>query len=286
MTDTKNLIALYRVAGRRIRALAMPAAGKMLGSSVTISETRKIVITLNRAVDKWGQQAIADSYSTGTKRAKNILEHMGKRPKYSPQGNYKTMLQDELMTSIIRANQSIPTTVERLQTAQMIAQQAEIQYDKTAMMIQEFRLEESADRINRMAAKAVREDQSRKALTSKIKSYLSDLVDNDEWIEIGNRMYRMTTYAEMLGRTVLREAQTKATLDVCQQYDNDLVQVSDHQTQCEECQEYEGEIYSISGTHPVYPELTAEPPYHPNCEHSLLPTSDIAIETEREYDMY
>jgi len=55
------------------------------------------------------------------------------------------------------------------------------------------------------------------------------------------------------------------------------VQVSSHGTVCEICAQYEGKVYSISGKTLGYPILDARTPFHPNCEHSLLPTSPEAI---------
>ena len=77
--------------------------------------------------------------------------------------------------------------------------------------------------------------------------------------------------------------QTGATLDLCRQYENDLVEVSDHSCDCEECEEYEGNIYSISGTHAKYPALGDSPPFHPNCKHSLHPTSEEAVWARSEF---
>jgi len=79
----------------------------------------------------------------------------------------------------------------------------------------------------------------------------------------------------------LRETQTKATLDLCRKYENDLVQVSSHGTDCEVCKEFEGKVYSISGTHPLYPKLERKPPFCPGCRHSILPTSEEEIEVRK-----
>jgi len=129
-----------------------------------------------------------------------------------------------------------------------------------------------------MARKAVAKQESRKTLENQLRSYLIKQIEDDGFLKINDRNYNMKKYAEMVSRTALREAQTEATLDLCEQYDNDLVQWSDHGTVCEICIEFEGKIYSISGKSLEYPMLEQEPPAHPNCEHSLLPTSDIAIE--------
>ena len=68
-----------------------------------------------------------------------------------------------------------------------------------------------------------------------------------------------------------------ASEDLCRQYDNDLIEISDHGTDCDECKEYEGNVYSITGRTPGYEIIPMWPPFHPNCEHSAHPTSEEAM---------
>jgi hypothetical protein len=134
-----------------------------------------------------------------------------------------------------------------------------------------------------LAAEAVKLELSRGALKKQIMERLRQLVGDENFIQIGERMYNLRSYAEMVARTTLREAQTRATLDLCTRYENDLVEVSYHGTDCDICLEYEGKTYSLSGNDPEYPILDEQPPFHPNCKHSILPTSEAEIRVrERE----
>jgi hypothetical protein len=287
MDDIKRLEAIYRVTGRELRHLLLSSSVRSsVGSGAVQVRVRNMVSDLNRAVDQWASPAIDLAYARGSAKARTALEILGRRPQRGMTIDRPRMLHDDLMLTLIKANNSIPSIVERFLAAEQVAGRAELEFDMSRAQVQEFSYTEAEDHIQRIARNAVKQDASRQKLTKRIKDYLQDLIGDDDFIEIGGRMYRMTAYAEMVGRTVLREAQSKATLDLCEQYDNDLVQVSDHGTICEECKEYEGNIYSISGTNPDYPALEAEPPYHPNCEHSLLPTSEIAIRSEKEYGLY
>jgi hypothetical protein len=122
----------------------------------------------------------------------------------------------------------------------------------------------------------------------KIIDYLQKLNGGDVVEFVGQYKVRdyvklSTDYAKMVARTTFAEAQTQATLDQCTRYENDLVQVSHHGTDCAICKEYEGKIYSISGNDPKCPKLEKKPPFHGNCEHGLNPTSEEAIRVrERE----
>lgn len=101
------------------------------------------------------------------------------------------------------------------------------------------------------------------------------------------RKWRLDTYAEMVARTITREAASVAVLNECEEFDIDLVMFSTHKPTCEICAPLQGKVYSISGNDKRYPKLTDEirPPVHPNCRHSIQPyvreLDDNAEETQR-----
>jgi hypothetical protein len=181
------------------------------------------------------------------------------------------------MLILIRANNSIPATVDRYLSAVAMANRT-----VGAARVREFSFSQAEGDVGRLAAEAELKEKSRGWLSHQVRDFLRTLIEDDEFIEINGRMYRMNKYAELVARTAMRESQTAATLDMCRQYENDLVVVSDHGTDCEECEEFEGKTYSISGTSLEYPMLEDEPPFHPNCKHVLLATSEEGIALERE----
>ena len=83
--------------------------------------------------------------------------------------------------------------------------------------------------------------------------------------------WRPDKYAELVARTRVREAQTAGAIAQVREAGLDLVQVSSHQTDTELCQQFEGNVYSISGESQTYPQLEESPPFHPNCQHVLVP---------------
>jgi hypothetical protein len=101
---------------------------------------------------------------------------------------------------------------------------------------------------------------------------------------INGRRYKPDKYAEMLARTRIREAQTEGVIRYAEESGNDLVRVSDHSTLTTICQEFEGNIYSISGKHPKYPKLIRKTPFHPNCLHVI--TIWIDVESILGYNPY
>jgi hypothetical protein len=97
------------------------------------------------------------------------------------------------------------------------------------------------------------------------------------------RNYKPNSYMKMLARTEMRTIQTQAVKDRCREYQNDLVQVSTHDDPCPLCEAFEGQIYSLSGNDPTYPQFDISFPIHPNCEHNINPTSKEAIAIEKEH---
>jgi len=175
------------------------------------------------------------------------------------------------MTSndLIRANMSIKQNVA---TYLYLARQASMGLSQ----IQAFSYEDE-EAINEMIQDAIERGERPGYATNLIRSYFQSKIGDGQFILINGRNYNLKYYARLVARTRMRKTQTEAVKRTCEQYDNDLVQVSEHNTDCQICLPYEGEIYSLSGRHPNYPLLTDTPPWHPNCEHNILPTSEEAI---------
>jgi hypothetical protein len=113
-----------------------------------------------------------------------------------------------------------------------------------------------------------------KDIAGKIRGKLLDQIGGGDFIRINGKNYNLKSYAELVARTRMRESQTDATIAMCEEYENDLVQIDKHDNPCEEvCAEYQGKVFSISGKHPDYPELPdGGPPFHPRC---VLPGTRI-----------
>jgi len=279
MNDTERLERIYNVAARELRRMLYSLEGsKYTAMAAGAAHNRALEITrvLNVAVDNWAGEAIPRAYKKGAAVARTALEILGKKPRRPPFEDKRRRLQDDLVILLIKANNSIPTIVDRYLASAMMAERA-----VQGAQLQEFSFDDVKDDVEAMAKKAVQAEASRGELSRTVRDYLRDQIGQGEFLEIKGRTYKMNNYAELVGRTTMRDAQTAATLDLCHQYENDLVQVSSHGTVCEICAQYEGKVYSISGKTLGYPILDAKTPFHPNCEHSLLPTSPEAIAEEK-----
>lgn len=106
------------------------------------------------------------------------------------------------------------------------------------------------------------------------------LSDGIAYIKDGQKQIRLTKtwqldkYAEMVARSTTREATNRGTLNQLEALGYDLVQVSNHNSPCPLCAQYEGKVYSISGEDKRFPPLDDMFDgefcnIHPSCQHVL-----------------
>lgn len=118
--------------------------------------------------------------------------------------------------------------------------------------------------------------------TREIKNYIVGYLKDNELaslIDKGGRKWTLDRYTEMLIRTKTVEARNRGLINRTAEMGFDLVQVSDHQGECELCRPWEGKILSLTGATKGYPTLTeAESAglFHPNCRHAIN-TYDIYL---------
>jgi hypothetical protein len=244
-------------------------------------KARRIVTYLNVISGRWTQRITREAYAKADKRTRAILARLGKTRARGPEParSGPKAVQDIAETALLKAIGSIMQTVENYAAAAMRATQAIRIIPAT---IQAFAYGDVADKIDDLARKAVKKEMARGALQKQIMDTLEeDILDGNFITIVGkagvSRTYNIRKYAKMVARTTLRDAQTAATIDNCKRYENDLVAVSSHGTDCAICAEYEGNIYSISGNDSKYPALDESPPFHPNCMHVITPTSEEEV---------
>lgn len=273
MKYESELPRLYAAAGREIRSLLREIDINTFNEAKALriqARARRITLALNLAAKRWTTKAMGEAYSQAARKARVGLEILGKKRGRKPA---RRASQQAVLETLVKANASIRRTVERYAQAALLAGQALKQAP-----IQEFEEMEAGDVYARMAREAYVKEQSRGKLKKTILDHLGEMIGEDNLIEVGGKMWSVSKYAELVARTSLRQAQTDATRATCAEYENDLVIVLGHgDTDCDICQEYENKIFSLSGADQEYPELDEEPPFHPNCVHSIHPTSHEAI---------
>lgn len=95
-------------------------------------------------------------------------------------------------------------------------------------------------------------------------------------LDKSGKQWELERYSEMLARTHIIKANNEAVVNRASDFKVDIVEVSSHGSDDYLCASEEGKIYSISGDSENYPSLGGhEPPYHPNCRHTLLLRPDL-----------
>lgn len=103
-------------------------------------------------------------------------------------------------------------------------------------------------------------------------------------IDKGGHSWSLDRYTEMLFRTKAVEARNRGMINTLAQNNYDLVQVSNHNSDHDECRVWEGRILSVTGITKGYPTVAqaeSEGLFHPNCKHAinvLIPS--LARQTE------
>jgi hypothetical protein len=143
----------------------------------------------------------------------------------------------------------------------------------------------SDKRVNNAVADGFYEKGTGSNAKRRLKEELMAKALDGKYVTVVNKngksmQFEVGTYAEIVARTKLMEVSSQAVLNTAEVVGADLVQVSTHNTLCAICAQYEGKIYSLSGGDSDFPELDEEPPYHPQCQHSISIVFRKALELD------
>ena len=274
-----DLKRIYRISGDDIaRELALfdVVNYQELKLMKTEDEITRLIKKLNRAVIKWSDKSIPEAYRKGQRVSRTRLEILGAEiDREFPPITHKNAIgdwTDKTIDVLLRANTSIkPNVAIYLYLARQASRQM--------VQVQEFKWGDE-EIISELLDDAILEGASRGELESILRQHFKRDLFEKKFIKINGRNYDMIKYARMVARTQMRTVQSQAVKNTCQQFNNDLIEISDHGTTTPICIPYENQgTFSISGSHPTYPYLDAWPPFHPNCQHSASPTSEVALES-------
>jgi len=240
-------------------------------------KTDGLVKMLNTEAIKWTRKAVPEAYVKAEAIARARLEIIGaeKSDEFSYETHNQAIEDDAEVTAdfLIKANQSIKVNVA---TFLYLARQA-------SMGLSQFQAFDMRDEeiISDLLDDALAAGATRGYAAKAVREHFRKQFGEAKFITINGRHYNMRKYADLVAKTRLRVVQTDAVLNSCKEYENDLVEVSAHGTVCPICIPYEGNVYSLSGKHPVYPYLDDYTPFHPRCQHSIRPTSEVVLEARQ-----
>lgn len=239
----------------------------------------KLIKMLNRSAVSWATKAVPEAYKKGRAVAETRLEILGiqKNGMFQDKTHRQAIERQVNITMdvLIRANQSIKINVATFLYLARQAVRGLSQFQAFDMRDEEF--------IDELLGDALREGETRGYALKTVREYFMAEFGDAKFINISGRNYELKAYADLVAKTRLRVVQTEAVLNTCREFDNDLVQVSDHGCDCQICLEYEGNVYSLSGKSSAYPYLDSYPPWHPRCQHNISPTSEVVLEAREKW---
>lgn len=253
---TKQLIAIYRQASQELILKAIAATNR--GAEGTAAYYRRLwlqieekIRLLDLAATSYSKQVIPVAYTYGVNNAVKDLRKLGIRAEgYSAfQKLHETsimILSENLNDNLVEANHLMGRRIkDEWRKAQLEA----------------ITRKQSTGETWRQATKSFQRQVAEKGLGS-FKDTLG-------------RVWQIDRYAEMVARSVTREATNAGLMAQLRSLDYDLVQISSHAGACPICVPLEGRVYSISGENKEYPKLeVAFGEYaniHPYCKHVLMP---------------
>ncbi len=271
-----DLKRIYGKTGKDIaRELSLFDIGdfKELKAMKIEEEIDRLIKRLNRSVVKWSDISISEAYKKAHMISRTRLEILGaERDREFSSVTHRHAIgdwTDKTIDGLLRANMSIKPNIA---IYLYLVRQA----SKQVMQIQAFDFSDE-EIISGLLDDAILEGASRGELESILRVHFKRDLYEEKFIKINNRNYNLTKYARMVARTQMRTVQSEAVRNTSRQFNNDLIEISDHGTTTPICIPYEGNVYSISGNDSKYPYLDQWPPFHRNCEHSAAPTSEVAL---------
>lgn len=254
----------------------------------TKKEIDRLIEKLNREAHRSEIRGIVDVYQAQSERTQVALSLAGLRPQVLPDtGRGRTAessrySEKNAITSLTRI---VAEDIRRATNG--IKKNVDFMFYMIRNAFSQVRSVRSWDMrdeevISNLLDKAIYAGASVGELTKLVRIHFNSLMEDVKFININGRNYNIRKYAQLCARTRMRVVQTRAIVDQCNRYQNDLVRFSKHMGACEKCVPYEGRVYSLTGRDPKYPLLPIYPPVHPRCQHNIYPTSRLAIAEQGE----
>lgn len=261
----KSLRAVYEEAQQRI-AQELSSAALTPFQKFRLGEHQKqvdsIVAALNAELDEVAAGVIPAAYAGGLSLTRIALDrqdidlgrlNMGNKL----HANAIQAVTDQMSMDLLEANGALADNATRI-----------------LRQVQATKLEEST--VNEAIARGLVEGETLRETSQKLRSEIQKTIAEGAKVEVHckdgkTRYYDPAYYAELVAQTRTREATTAGNINGALEYGITLFQVSFHEGACDYCVPFQGKVYSLTPNDEGWPVLDERPPYHPWCEHVLVP---------------
>lgn len=243
----RALVGLYHAADIRLQVLIASAAARGAQGTANyyarqLAEVRKILVEVQAQAVPVATELIGDAYVQGVTY---VDESLGVGGGFA--GVHREAV-NVLADNIVSRLGDAVTTVGR---------QAEDIFRRVAL-----------DQVSL----GLLEGSTRKAVSGAIEQRLAEQRIG-AFVDRAGRKWSLTSYTQMVARTTTREAVSMGTANRLLENGHDLVTISEHGGTDDECTQFAGNTYSLTGTTAGYDVLDQYPPFHPNCIHVLTPAA-------------
>jgi hypothetical protein len=189
-----------------------------------LKRVQSIVNRLDRFSITWSRRSVTDAYDDAGAISITKLKALDREPDPDFDTSIHKITKDKFSNATeqdyIEANQSILVTTNIY--FEIVGRAA-----ANLLEIQAWDLRDE-EVISDLLDDAIRRGDSRGAISKKIMEHFRGIIGDEQYIRINARNYNLKKYARMVARTRLRKVQSQSTRNTCDQYENDLVEVSDH----------------------------------------------------------
>jgi len=270
--DVKQLLKIVKGLDNEGRKLILDA----IGTELTVTKKAQVMnmikssaVSADAGIRDWLIQGISASYVSGMNQT---IKNLKSIPFKTPKGmELKPMTVDLLRT--------VPEMKVHLEAVNTLLSDAYLDFGNTMSSYVKGAERILNDTLRRQVQQTIAtgrlEGDSVKEIAKTVKSAFEKqgftvLVDR------GGNKWSLEQYSEMLTRTQLLSANNEGVTNRAGDFNIDIVEISSHGADDPICAEQEGKIYSISGNSEEYEALgDNEPPFHPNCRHTLLMRPDL-----------
>jgi len=271
--DVKKLLRIVNKLDIDGRAILLSAIGTNLTQFEKTQVITKIKTTASVAdagVRDWLVQGITASYVAGMNQTvKNLKAIKFKAPIGSPK---LTQITVEMLSTV-------PSMQPHLEAVNTLLSEAYLDFGSTMTNYTKGAERIMNDTAKRQIRASIAEGRLEGSSVRAIKKTVVKVFEKQGFtvlVDKGGRKWSLEAYTNMLTRTQLIKANNEGVINRASDFDVDIVEISSHGTICSICGKQEGKIYSISGKSKEFPPLSGnEPPYHPNCKHTLLMRPDL-----------
>jgi len=232
---------------------ASGAAAAQQRATELIREVRSALQSMTSATITWSDALFVQAGAAATFTVESAAtQGLTAGALGAPNADSIRLILEDLLTDTEFAESSALRTMRRFyrNTQQTVLPEGVINAN---LAISEARMENVSQRSRRLA------------------NEFDKVVGQGKFVLVNGQRFQLTTYADLVGRTRLVEANTVGSLRTNVAMGNDLVRVSDHGKTDPNCDRFAGKVFSISGQSRRFPRLREVPPFHPRCKHILLP---------------